>query len=260
MPVVDHGGAPTLAPERPPSAPRRLSEELAFLIGEFRAHPVQLQDIITVLERRAWTRLVVILALPFCTPIPLPGPPTPFGLVIALIGFRLSLGQEPWPPARLLNTQLPARFFPQLLAATRGLARLREFFLRPRMARLRNRKLVHHACEAMLLIASVLLLLPLPIPFGNTLPALTMVLITGALLERDGYAALAGMSMFDRCLCFFGAIAFGNAGGRGPVGPPSQCAVSFQLKADRTKTGRSFGPRLISISDPCLRSRTSTNS
>ena len=213
--VVEPGGAPTLAPQCPPSTPRRLSEELAFLIREFREHPVRLQDIVAVLEGRAWTMMLVILALPFCTPIPLPGLSTPIGLVIALIGFRLSLGQKPWLPARLLNTQLPSHFFPQLLAATRGLVRLLEFFLRPRMAWLLNRKIVHHACGAMILVAGVLLLLPLPIPFSNILPALTVVLIAGALLERDGYAVLVGMVVFGLCLCFFGAIGFGGAGAVG---------------------------------------------
>lgn len=208
--VVERSGAPTLAPECPPSTPRRLSEELAFLIREFREHPVRLQDIVAVLAGRAWTMMLVLLALPFCTPIPLPGLSTPIGLVIALIGFRLSLGQKPWLPARLLHTQLPSHFFPQLLAATRGLVRLLEFLLRPRMAWLLNRRIVHQACGAMILVAGLLLFLPLPIPFSNILPALTVVLTAGALLERDGYAVLVGMVVFGLCLCFFGAIAFGG--------------------------------------------------
>jgi hypothetical protein len=154
--------------------------------------------------------LLVILALPFCSPIPLPGLSTLFGLVIALIGFRLSLGQKPWLPARLLDLQLPSRFFPRLLSATRRLVRLLEYFLRPRLAWLVNRALLHHACGAMIMIAGVLLLLPLPIPFSNILPALTVVLTAGGLLERDGYAVLAGTLVFGLCLCFFGAIAFGG--------------------------------------------------
>jgi hypothetical protein len=211
VPAADRSGVLTLPPERRPSSPRRLSEELAFLIGEFRDHPVRLRDIMTVLHGRAWTMLLLILALPFCTPIPLPGLSTAFGLVIALIGFRLSLGQKPWLPVRLLDIQLPSRFFPQLLSATRRLVCLLEFFLRPRMTWFLNRTLLHHACGAMVMSAGVLLLLPLPIPFSNILPALTVVLIAGALLERDGYAVLAGTLMFGLCLCFFGAIAFGGA-------------------------------------------------
>ena len=201
---------PTPPPGSPPPVPRRLSEELAFLIGEFREHPVRLRDIMAVLHGRAWTMLLMILALPFCTPIPLPGLSTLFGLVIALIGFRLTLGQKPWLPARLLDLQLPSRFFPQFLSATRWLVRLLEYFLRPRLAWLVNRALLHHACGAMIMIAGVLLLLPLPIPFSNILPALTVVLTAGALLERDGYAVLAGTLVFGLCLCFFGAIAFGG--------------------------------------------------
>lgn len=190
--------------------PRRLSEELAFLLAAFHEHPVRLREIIAVLERRAWTLLLVILALPFCTPIPLPGLSTPLGFVIALIGFRLSLGQKPWLPARLLDLELPPRFIPRLLAATSRLVRVLEYFLRPRWAWLMNRVPVQQACGAMILVSGVLLLLPLPIPFSNILPALTVVLTAGALLERDGYAVLAGVLAFGLCLCFFGAIAFGG--------------------------------------------------
>src|SRR5688572_13594976 len=84
--------------------PRRLSEELAALVEAFAERSVTLQEVLEVLHGRAYTLLLFFLALPFCTPIPLPGVSTPFGIVIALIGFRLSLGQKPWLPKKLLNT------------------------------------------------------------------------------------------------------------------------------------------------------------
>lgn len=91
--------------------PLRLSEEIAGLLGVFAERSVTLREVMEVLRGRAYTLLLILLVLPFCTPIPLPGISTPFGLVVAVIGFRLALGQKPWLPARLLDTQLPASIF-----------------------------------------------------------------------------------------------------------------------------------------------------
>lgn len=210
-PTAPAAEAASPSPDPPESpATRTVSAELEFLIGQFHEHPVRLREVIEVMHGRAWTMLLVLLALPFCTPITLPGLSTPFGLVIALIGFRLSLGQKPWLPRRLLEMQLPPRFFSRLLGAARRLVRFLEFFLKPRMTWLLDLQTLHHAYGAMILAGGVLLLLPLPIPFTNTLPALTVVLVAGAMLERDGRAALVGTGMFFLTLCFFGALAFGG--------------------------------------------------
>ena len=71
---------------------RKLSEELADLRFRLTEQPVTLREVILVLRGRAYLLLVILLALPFCTPVPLPGLSTPFGLAIALISLRLALG------------------------------------------------------------------------------------------------------------------------------------------------------------------------
>ena len=185
------------------------------LIGLFAERSVTLREVMETLHGRAFALLLILLALPFCTPIPLPGLSTPFGLVIALIGFRLSLRQKPWLPARLLDTVLPPRFFGKLLSAGRRMIRGLEWGLRPRCAFLVNDGVLHHLYGAMIMVSGLLLLLPLPIPFSNFLPALVVVLTSAALLERDGYCAIAGGVVFLVTLCFFTALTWGGAEGIG---------------------------------------------
>lgn len=206
MAMIPSGGADRLS-----HGPRRLSEEIAALMEAFAERSVTLREVMDILRGRAYTLLLILIALPFCTPIPLPGLSTPFGLVVALIGFRLALRQKPWLPGRLLDTTLPPRFFARLLSATHRLVRALESFLRPRWSRLLEVKAIQHGCGVIVCLGGLLLLLPLPIPFSNGLPALTVVLIGSAILERDGYCAMAGLIVFGITLCFFGAVFWGGA-------------------------------------------------
>jgi hypothetical protein len=196
-------------------APLRLSQEIESLIAAFGERPVTLREIMSVLRGRAYTLLILLLALPFCTPIPLPGVSLPFGIVIAFVGFRLALNRKPWLPERLLDTALPPGFFSRLLRAARRLVRWLEAILRPRWRHLLETPFLQNAYGVMIMICGVFLMLPLPVPFSNGLPALTVVLLAGAKLERDGRCAIAGLVAFGLTLCFYGALAWGGVEGFG---------------------------------------------
>jgi hypothetical protein len=185
--------------------PRKLSEELQRLIEEFHTRSVTLRELIGVLQARAYDLLMLLLALPFLVPVPLPGLSMALGLVIAIIAVRLTLGQRPWLPQRLLDTQLPPRFFPLLLGSARRILRAFEVLLKPRMSWLTTPPLPQmHAL--IIACAAVILLLPLP-PGTNFPPAVVIVLIAGGLLERDGAFILAGYVAFALNIVFFSLLA-----------------------------------------------------
>ncbi len=198
---------------REPARPRRLSEELAAIVESLTERPVTLRELVSVLQGRAYTLLLLMLALPFCTPIPLPGVSTPFGAVIALIGGRLALRQHPWLPARLLDVEVPPRLFRRVLSAAGWILRLLEWALRPRWVALADSPWIHHAYGIVIMVSGLLLLLPLPVPLSNLCPALAVVLTASALLERDGVVAVVAFMMFLFSLGFFGALAWGGVEG-----------------------------------------------
>jgi hypothetical protein len=204
---------PTFPPFPVPGKPRRLSEDLAAIVQEFQREPVTLRELITQLRGRGHVLLVMLLALPFRTPIPLPGLSTPFGLVIALIGLRLTLGQKPWLPARLLDTALPPKLFVNVLAAARKILRGFELLLRPRLPWLTSSRTLLQLHALPIFLAALLLLLPLPVPFSNLIPAFSILLLSAGLLERDGLFLLAGHLTFACAVGFFGIIAFAGAEG-----------------------------------------------
>ena len=66
--------------------------ELKALAEVFAEREVTLSELMERLGARASALLVLILGLPFCAPIMIPGLSTPFGLVIAFIAGRHALG------------------------------------------------------------------------------------------------------------------------------------------------------------------------
>jgi hypothetical protein len=183
--------------------PRRLSEELADLRFRAGERAITLREVIQTLGGRAYMLLVLLLALPFITPIPLPGLSTPFGLAIALIAFRLSLGQRPWLSRNLRRKELPAGFIGKVFAFSERLLRFFEKFLRPRLTFLTDTPLLVQLHAVLMLLAALALLLPLPIPFSNSFPAWAILLMAAGLLERDGLFILAAYVVFTGGVFFF---------------------------------------------------------
>ncbi len=205
-----------MTPTEPTSGPTRalkrtLSSQLGRLAAEFGDRPVRLGELADVLQLRGYNALLIFLAFPFVTPVPLPGVSTVFGLVIALLGVRMTLAQKPWLPRRLTDRQLPTRFLPKLLlAASRGFRKI-EKLLKPRLLYPEYPAAFQRASGAIVVVCGLLLLLPLPVPFSNAFPAFTIILLAAAGLERDGAVFIAGCVQFVLCLGFFAALCFGGA-------------------------------------------------
>lgn len=197
---------PTVEPARPPAFSRELNE----LAGRFAERPVRLGEILDATQGRGFNLLLVFIALPFLTPIPLPGFSIPFGLVVAAIGARLALGQKPWLPQRLLARELPPGFLSKLLAAAGRVMKLLEWFLRPRLAFLHERLIYRRLAGVLIAVSGLYLVLPLPVPFSNGLPAWTVLLLSAAALARDGLCFIAGCGMFVVATAFFVLLALGG--------------------------------------------------
>lgn len=183
-----------------------LSDDLRDLAAHYAEQAVPVGDILDRLGARASAILVVICALPFSTPISIPGLSTPFGFIILLLATRYMLGLPPWLPGRLRRVVLPAAFFSKVLAASAKLVGWLERRMRPgRLALLADREWKLRLHTGAVIISALLLMLPLPPlpPFTNTLPALTAVIMTFAALKRDGAGILAGHAVFLFTIGYF---------------------------------------------------------
>jgi hypothetical protein len=191
-----------------PDPLRRLSEELHDLAERFRERAVTLREVMATLGVRATGLTIVILALPFCAPISIPGLSIPFGAVILVLAACFVLGLPPWLPKRLLDVELPPRFFRALLEGTSRLIGWIERRLRPRWLWLTSTTLLLRLHALLICLGALLLLLPLGgIPLTNTLPALVVVVGTLGMLERDGAAVAVAYGLLFATLAYFAAFA-----------------------------------------------------
>jgi hypothetical protein len=198
--------------EPPPFAGRvTCSQELRALTERFGEGPVRVGEILEATQGRGFDLLLVLISLPFLTPIPLPGFSIPFGLVVAVIGARMTLGRKPWLPSRILNRELPPRFLAQLLNAASRVVQWLELLLKPRLALMHAHAVSRRFAGALITVSGLFLLLPLPLPFSNSLPAVTVLLLAAGALERDGLAFLAGCGMFALTTAYFLLLALGGA-------------------------------------------------
>jgi hypothetical protein len=189
----------------------RLSEELVALEKKSRKQSINLGDVFLLLDERAHTFLLLLLSLPFVQPIPLPGLSTPFGVAITLLGIGFLIGQKPWLPRRLLKTQLPPIFLTPALEGMGRLARIMEALLRPRMLFLTTNPAMQRLEGLCILVCGVLLSLPLPIPFSNMLPAITVITFACSTLGKDGFFYVGGIFCFAITVAFFALIGLGGA-------------------------------------------------
>ncbi|MBI3805785.1 MAG: exopolysaccharide biosynthesis protein [Nitrospirae bacterium] len=175
--------------------PTRLSEDLRFILREAGRKGMTVGKIIEILHGRGLDVLVILLTLPFCTPIPLPGLSTPFGLILMFFGLRIALRQRPWLPRRLLAIEIPYSTLEKIIHAALAIATRLEKILHPRLRFFKEWPSLNFFNGLSILISGFVLALPLPIPFTNTLPAWSILLTAAGMMENDGLVIVAGYLM-----------------------------------------------------------------
>ena len=202
MPTTETSTAITTAPRR------RLSAELHALNERFGQQEVQVGEVLDVMGDRAYSLLLVLLALPFFTPVSLLGISTIVGAIIAYLGLRLALGLSPRLPQNLRRRRLPPRFFGALLRGAERVIRLIERCTRKRLPLFVDGWWMRRGIGLGVVASALLLMLPLPIPFSNFLPALAITSLAVGRLEEDGAAVCTGFAALLISALFFAAIGF----------------------------------------------------
>lgn len=166
-----------------------LSQRLAKILEADAAQGgLTLNELLLRTEGRGLYLVIIILSVPFITPVPLPGVSMVIGVVIGLLAFRLSLGLPPVLPRFMGERELPTGVKRAVLGGSVRFLRWVERFAKPRRTQWLGWPLARTGHAVLILFMSLLLMLPIPpvILFSNSLPSLAIVLIAVSMMEEDG--------------------------------------------------------------------------
>ena len=174
-----------------------LFSEILTDLGEGAEARLTLATLIDAFGDRAFGAGLAIIGVISLLPWP-PGSKVVFSLPLAMIAAEVVLQRRKlWLPRWLLNLSLSRVRYAAGLKRLIGPIQRVEALSRPRMTGLTAgwmRSVIGLAC------VFLTVMLALPIPFGDVMPALTIIVLGFALMQRDGLAALAGL--VGTAICF----------------------------------------------------------
>jgi hypothetical protein len=168
-----------------------LSNILRLLSDDAGRERISVRDLVDALGDRALAVLMFVFALPNVFPTP-PGTSAVLGVPLVFLTAQLTLGRKLWLPDFICNRSLSFHDFQGLVRRVTPWLDRAESLLRPRARPLVNPPM-EYAAGLICFILSVIL--TLPIPFGNILPAMAICLFALGILEKDGWWVIAGFVM-----------------------------------------------------------------
>lgn len=176
--------------DSPASKHQPLSELLARISADDTRERVSVADLLELAGDRAFGALMFVFALPNVVPTP-PGVSAVLGLPLILLSAQFLWGRRtPWLPRAISTRSIARTDLAAVISRMASPMRRFERVLKPRLG-----LLVSPAAERLLGFALLLLavILFLPIPLGNMLPAAAICILSLALVEHDGLAVLVGI-------------------------------------------------------------------
>jgi len=187
-----------------------ISADLHSLLDVAKGGPMSLGEIEAHLKDRGYALLVLFLAAPF--PIPnIPGLSVPFGVAIMIIGLEFTLRRRPSLPPFLLRKKIQFATLEKILPYIARLMERLERYMKPRLNFLVTGPVMTSLFGLGIVSGGLFLALPLPIPFTNSPPALSIIFLIVGLLCRDGVMILIGHALGIAAWAYLGLwIYFGS--------------------------------------------------
>lgn len=169
-----------------------IEEDFLSLQQKCKDKPLSIREILDTLTDKWESLTLLFLSLPFCQPLQIPGLSTPFGIVIAYIGFKMAFGNYAWLPERILAQNIPSHTLNKILEKILWIVKKMKRWVHPRLGWLCHSRVMQIINGLFISSLGIFLALPLPIPFSNLIAAWSIFLIGLGKLESDGFFILLG--------------------------------------------------------------------
>lgn len=166
----------------------RLSSTLMRIATKTGRDRIYIRDLLAELDHRALAAMLFIFAVPNTIPVP-PGVSGVLGAPLIFLAAQLMLGLRPWLPKIISDRSFARTDFEKVLTKVGPWLQKAEHLMRPRLGLLARRP-AENIVGAIALLLSIILFLP--IPLGNMLPAIAICILALGLIERDGLWILIG--------------------------------------------------------------------
>jgi len=176
-------------------AVRRFSDVIEDL-GRAEEPKLSLQELVSAFGERGFGALILVLSLLALLPWP-PGGKAVFALPIILLSLELACQRASvWLPRWALRASVSRTAYRAGVSRIMPMIRRVEALTRPRL-----HYLTGEIADVVTGLVCVLLALvmALPIPFGDALPGIALVLFAMGMMQRDGVAILLGVLATAAC-------------------------------------------------------------
>jgi hypothetical protein len=183
--------------------PVNISHLIKQLGDDTPTHGIEIREIIERIGQQGLLIVIMILSFPFLLPVSIPGTSTPFGTLIILICLSMFSTKTLRLPKKLESIRIRQRHM--VMIANRGASILSkiEKWSKPRIYSLTATRTLVNLHLIGIILNAICLMVPLPLPLANAIPAYGIVFMTLGLLRRDGGLIVLGYIMLLSILIYF---------------------------------------------------------
>jgi len=169
---------------------------------------INFKDFLDLIGEQGGLLSCVLLIAPFLFPVSIPGSSIPFGLAIVLINVGIISKTHPMIPERIMDYKISQKNMLKLLNGMHRVLVWLEKFIKPRQRIFADHPAVMYVNNMIIIFAALLLMLPIPVPLTDFLPAYSILFLTLGSIEGDGYLIIAGYALTIITTSYFVLIAF----------------------------------------------------
>ncbi|WP_298833138.1 exopolysaccharide biosynthesis protein [uncultured Piscinibacter sp.] len=184
-----------------------LSALLQAMAADTSRERISVSDLLEALGDRALAAMLIVFALPNVPPMP-PGTSALLGAPLVFLAAQMALDLKAWLPRVVASRSMSRSDFTTLVRRISPWMVRAERLMRPRATLLASGPM-ESVVGALCLLLSIMILLP--IPLGNMLPALAICLLALGILERDGLWVLAGIAASVAATVLVSGVVFAMA-------------------------------------------------
>ncbi len=183
------------------------SDKLSELQTELPDENVSLKELIDIMSSEGVQVLIIILLAPFLIPASIPGSSTPFGILIILLEIAYLSNKKLYIPDFIGKYELSKESVLKLFEILEKALGYVEKISKPR-GKLSSKKYILHLNAVINIILAFFLFLPLPIPFTDFIPAVSMLMIAVSTLEHDSYLMILGYIATIFTIIYFYSVGY----------------------------------------------------